>query len=460
MMLLNKHEVIDSIKAFIEHHKQKDNGEEYGEEKRHILLGLCDEFLRCIRNVTIPALIKPWYCYDYSVTNDSIRLELRKFEDIVFDEEGYIQSATSTLEYILAEVKCKYLTVEEFAKLYDVTTITVRQWIRRGKLRTAKKVGRDWMIPELAAAPKRGFESVTYFWDNVSEVIIEEFPILEDGKSIYIYQDDIDKKIFHAIVNNEKRMVLNIQEREKLELMLISSDDVTAEISSDSIQYVPAKEDFELPLLTSTSDKSNYPYDLIFVEACSDGNVYFEINDKPGFLYERGEPEEYILPIFWEFFAVPKGSEDKLYKVLNNADLSECIKIGTLCGDLILCGEMIADGFDPWSMCDDVSGELECMMSIMISEYGPLNDETGDPLENVLYIHELNIENEHAQAASRIFQEIPYLCKKLLHIKPDIVAYYISDFASEEQSNQLKLFYKNNGLQNIGESNLMYAYTE
>jgi excisionase family DNA binding protein len=459
-VLLNKREVIDSFEAFIEHHRQKDNGEAYSEEKRYILLELCDEFLRCIRSINIPTLIKPWYCYEYSVTNDSIRLELRKYEDVLFDADGYIESATSTLEYILAEVKCKYLTVEEFAKLYKVTTITVRQWIRRGKLRTAKKVGRDWMIPELAASPKRGFESVTYLWEDISEDIIGEFPILKGRKSVYIYQNDIDKKTFHAIVNNGKKVDLNTQEREKLELMLISSPDVEVETLSDSIQYIPDKKDFEVPLLANTIDKNNYQYEAIFVKEYPYENVYFEPKDKPGFLYGRGEPEEYILPVFWEFFAVPKDNADMLYDISDNADLSDCNKIGTLQGNLILCGEMISDDYEPLNMCDDLSSDLERMMSIMISECGPLNDEIGDPFEDVFYIDELNIENGDTQIKSRILQELPYLCKKLMHIKPDIIAYYISDFASDDQSKRLKAFYKKNGFQNVGESNLMYAYTE
>lgn len=460
MMLLNKREVVDSFEAFIEHHSQKDNEEVYSEEKRRILLKLCDEFLRCIRSFNIPALVKPWYCYEYSITNDSIRLALMKFADVSFDADGELESASSTVEYILAEVKCCYLTVEEYAKLYNVTTTTVRQWIRRGKLRTAKKAGRDWLIPELANPPKRGFESVTYYWNRISEDIISEFPFLKEEKKVFIYQDDIDKKIFHAIAGHRKKVDMNIQEREKLEIMLISSTDVTAEVLSDSIIYMPIKKDFELPLLTNPADKIDFPYEAVFVKTYQAESVYFYPDDKAGSSYEEGEPEEYILPIFWEFFAVPKDNEEIFNNALEDGNLSECIKLGTLRADLILCGEMLSDGCDPLYLCDAVSGDLECMMSIMTSDGGPLNDEMGDQFEDILYIHELDIENKHNQVKSRILQELPYLCRKLMHIKPDIISYYISDFASDEKSKQLESFYKTNGFQNVCESNLIYAYTE
>ena len=106
---------------------------------------------------------KNWFYYDYDIKNDSITLSLYKCNNIEFDNDNEISSMEMQLEHTIVEVKCDYLSVEQYAKQYGVTDTTVRQWIRRGKLRTAKKKGRDWVIPALADKPKRGFENVTYF---------------------------------------------------------------------------------------------------------------------------------------------------------------------------------------------------------------------------------------------------------------------------------------------------------
>lgn len=77
-------------------------------------------------------------------------------------ENDEISSMTSTIEHTLIRVECDYLTIEQYASMLGIEPVTVRQWIRRGKLRHAKKNGRDWLIPNTEDKPRRGFTCVQY----------------------------------------------------------------------------------------------------------------------------------------------------------------------------------------------------------------------------------------------------------------------------------------------------------
>ena len=148
---------------------------------------------------------------------------------------------------VLAQVKCAYLTVEQYAEKYDVTVTAVRQWIRRGKLRSAVKMGRDWLIPELADRPQRGYEPVTYSWQYLSDALLEEYPFLDQCCELHIMRSERERAMFQAVLLNKygkvyEKLRMGIKEREKLELALISQPEVEAEEWQQSLMFVPNKE--------------------------------------------------------------------------------------------------------------------------------------------------------------------------------------------------------------------------
>lgn len=463
-MLLNKREVIESVEDFIDHYRQPNEDESYSNNRRKVLLEMCDEFLEKLQGCNIPTIVKPWYCYEYYVTNDSIFLELVKYSNVEFDENGVLSSSTSSPEYTLAEVKCKYLSVEQYAALYDVTVTTVRQWIRRGKLRTAKKVGREWQIPALADTPKRGFEPVTYYWEELPEDIKNAFPFLSATECIFITQDEHDKKVFPAITgwpdsDDRQRLELTIQQREQLELMLIAADEVSVE--EINVLFFPEKRNSSLPLLPDEVKNLACPYDTIVVVPNSAGNTWFYADSTPGDHFSDGEPDDYVLPIAWEFWGIPKEDDDAFVEAMED-DFSNCVKLGEMVGQLVLGEEMFSDGHDPVAMCDDLDADLGYMMYHLTKENGPLNEETGEPYENVLYIMELTVDPavRNQNVGSRILRELPWLCKKLVHITPGIISYIVSAGMEKENVDILENFYGKNGFQKIQDSLLMYTYTE
>ncbi len=122
--------------------------------------------------------------------------------------------------------------------------------------------------------------------------------------------------------------------------------------------------------------------------------------------------------------------DDKMERVYNQ-DYRGLTKIGTLIGCLILCEQIIDEGYDPLEVCDASSGDLEYAMSALSDIDGPLNYETGDPCQNVFYIHELEMESEwdNAQLKSKITEELPWLVFSFLHVMPDILAFYPAPLA-------------------------------
>lgn len=435
MMLLNKRDVLESFDDFVTHHREKDNEEGYSEGKRKVLLSLCDKFKSELVKCDIPTLSKPWFYYDYSITNDGIKLELRECDDdIEFDDEDEIESMTSSEEYTLAEVKCDYLTVQQYAELYNVTTTTVRQWIRRGKLRTAKKEGRDWLIPALADKPKRGFKSVTYYWKSLSGDILAAFPFLAKTDNVYIFQDDEDKKYFHAITgwsggDHRQKVKLTAREREQLEIMLIAAHEVEVEDVETCVRYEPGKRNFSFPVLSYRDDSlmdREFSYGDIIIQQHVSKTVHFSPCDEPRDSLNYDYTSTYLVPYHWTFWGVPVDTDDILWDAIDNGNYAECIEIGNISGHLILCKQMISDDYEPLTVCDDESADLEYVMSALIDEGGPLHESTGEPFLDVFYIHEIElVESMQGQGlGSRILQELPCLCRELLHVVPDILAYY------------------------------------
>lgn len=243
---VTKDDIILSIKDYIKHCETTED-EGWSENKREVILKLLYRFLGSVEQMLFPEIqLSNWY-YEYRWTNDGIILELVHCDSAEFDKDGEIISMESSGQIKMTEVTCNYLSVEEYAKKYGVTVTAVRQWIRRGKLRTAKKIGRDWIIPELADKPGRGYEPVTYTWKRLSNEILKEYPYLGSCSAVYLMQDDGDKTFYSAMLLNKygkpcEKIRMNIREREKLELALISEQDVENEEWYQNIIYVPAKQ--------------------------------------------------------------------------------------------------------------------------------------------------------------------------------------------------------------------------
>ena len=242
--LLTKAEILKSILSYIQAIKggiDTDLTPEYIDIEARI----CKELYNKINATMLPDLNEFGWDYEYYFSGEGAVLRLQHESDFVLDKtESYIESSSIDCMYDLIVVNGRLLTVEEYAKLQNVKDVTVRQWIRRGKLRFAKKLGSQWFIPEMSYVPKRGYTNVAYFIKDDETLCIEGYPCMPGGSTIEIYQDYYDKNVFNCSFDGGKQAPLELEldrkQVEKLELEIIASGKARAD--EVRIQFVPGKE--------------------------------------------------------------------------------------------------------------------------------------------------------------------------------------------------------------------------
>jgi excisionase family DNA binding protein len=237
--LFTREDILQSLELFIEHERLNEKSV-YSSEVVKNRIKLCEKFVEAIRKCKLPILTELWWYYEYQFLENSMELNLCQADEIEVENDE-ISSMTSSVEHTLITVECDYLTVEQYAAMHNVESVTIRQWIRRGKLRHAKKNGRDWLIPDTEDKPRRGFSSVQYIVEDEANIESDEFPLLAVAKSIFIIQDKNNKIKFICYLNNYKtkfksNIELTRSEVERLEHTIIESG--KARVGAN-IQYVP-----------------------------------------------------------------------------------------------------------------------------------------------------------------------------------------------------------------------------
>lgn len=133
--LFSKSELLQSFELMMEHiENSKETGYAKGSIKKKI--ELCNKFLTLLKKCKLPTLTELYYFYEYEFTGNGIELNLCQGSDLKVDEDGTcISEMTISLERTLFKVECDYMTIEEFAKIQEVTPQSVHKWIQRGRLR-------------------------------------------------------------------------------------------------------------------------------------------------------------------------------------------------------------------------------------------------------------------------------------------------------------------------------------
>ena len=195
------------------------------------VIELADQFAKEVeRTVLFNQLEKGWL-YDIGLDYEGFSLLLIHHE-CHMNENGDPDD-TIDQTFVLVATPAPYLNTAQYAKAYGIEEVTVRAWIRRGKLRAAKRVGNEWQIPVLLDYPRqRGYQRASYSWDRLLSGLPEDLNYLNDYRELSIEQNNIDKKKYNISLRAENdtessmEMVVNQQERERIELVLISNNDV------------------------------------------------------------------------------------------------------------------------------------------------------------------------------------------------------------------------------------------
>lgn len=230
MELHNKQDIIEYLEYTIKELKEHPESLE-GQHSVYFygrIINLLTCFLENIKYRYLPRFTDKRWLYYVEVREYGIKLSIDFVGVIDEDDEFLKDSGCMTEVFYLIDEKCKMLTVEEYANIYNVSVTTVRQWIRRGKLRTAKKYGNEWRIPELSEVIRRGYISTQYKIKGYIEQFDENYSYINSYNLIEIEQDKQDKKKYiitfcNSENNEEKTEIVDLQERERFELLLISN---------------------------------------------------------------------------------------------------------------------------------------------------------------------------------------------------------------------------------------------
>lgn len=201
----------------------------HSKEFKKRYLGLVTEFYNKIKNINLFNELEPWWSYYCEIDEIGASLHLAHAECVGIDNDGMIDVFVIDDDFELVKINTKLLSVEEYAQIYEVSVGTVRQWIRRGKIRGAIKTGNEWRIPELSELQGRGYSTGRYYFKEGLCGIPEEYAFVSRSNYIRIEQGEGDMyKIYYSgDADEEDNMVMmNTKEREKFELYLISNSDI------------------------------------------------------------------------------------------------------------------------------------------------------------------------------------------------------------------------------------------
>lgn len=237
--LFTREDLIKSFKLFIEHIEQN----EYPKCSPAALknrLKLCKRFLETLEKCKLPTLTQLWNFYEYRFLVSNITLELCDASDIEVENDE-IKTMSVTVEHVLLDIEADLLSIDRYAELHQVNVNMALQWINRGKLRRARRIGQEWLIPDTEDRPGRKFKSVEYCVKKDCQIKNNEFPTLALAEAVFIYQDDDEKRKYYAIFKNfttdyRCKIDLNKTDVERLEYILIESGKVEIE---DTIQFIP-----------------------------------------------------------------------------------------------------------------------------------------------------------------------------------------------------------------------------
>ncbi len=226
---------IDSLAARIAEESKSDTKHSPDYYSRYS--DLVRQFRTEVEKKTFPEHLEDWWEYRYEIWGTGISLFLSHIGsyDIYANDTVSVYADT---EFELFHIRTKLLTVEQYAKSYGVTTTAVRQWIRRGKLRSAIKQGSEWRIPELAEVMDRGYKNGSYTRKEYLTDLPAEYAFFNEYDYVEIDQNRENKELFDVDFGKDfdvtkypedeweqfhRKMQMDQKEREKFELYLISS---------------------------------------------------------------------------------------------------------------------------------------------------------------------------------------------------------------------------------------------
>ncbi len=191
-----------------------------------ILDNMLDKMINKVERTHLFESLEDWWFYSFEISSDGICLKLEQSAKLYFDDDGEIEPCFIEESFDLIMVSSRMLTVDEYAKLYNVDNGTVRQWIRRGKLRTAVKHGSEWRIPELSEPEHGRYRMGQYKITGHIDNLPDEYSFINNCSLVWFEKCRTDTDTYRiSFDKGYKTIMCNSKERERIERVLIASPD-------------------------------------------------------------------------------------------------------------------------------------------------------------------------------------------------------------------------------------------
>lgn len=177
--------------------------------------------------------LEPWWSYTIEVSSRGVRLRLEHAGPKKIIRDDHRIFTVPDTSFILVDHRVKAMTLDEYSEYSKRSIGATRQLLRRGKLRTAYKIGSEWRIPELTSpVVEKRFSFSSYMWDIELADIPDEFHYMKKANSIEISRDKENPRIYQLFVMNPEGVndhyfKITNEERERLEFYLIGNSYVT-----------------------------------------------------------------------------------------------------------------------------------------------------------------------------------------------------------------------------------------
>lgn len=223
--IICKEQILEAIDKKTEEVFPADNSK--GTDYAKVLLKEFSRFRKAVEERRIFPLDNGGWRYSIVVRGSGIYLYL---EYVIPKKLGIREKEKIDEQYEMISCKAELLKVEEYAELYDITHVAAVTRIRRGKIRSAVKVGKEWRIPSLAEPVERGYKSAVYSWHNRLSGLPNRYKIIEDYQQIEFFQDEEKFSVYHVRMTGTGieplEFVCDREKRSRIEQVLISHPDV------------------------------------------------------------------------------------------------------------------------------------------------------------------------------------------------------------------------------------------
>lgn len=164
---------------------------------------LLERFYHKVLIQELPEPLPDWWCYSCEISANGVELLLNRHEWT--HDYGSSYDCWRWKELSLLKTPARMLTTGEFARLQGVEEVTVRQWIRRGKIRSAVKYGNEWRISALTCLPKdRGYyNNCAFYWEDSLPELPEKWSWLHSFRCLYLSRGKRDRNRFLVTLEKE-----------------------------------------------------------------------------------------------------------------------------------------------------------------------------------------------------------------------------------------------------------------